>query len=103
MEAVLPVEPVAEVAMSAQEAAWVKHRPAWTRTDTTRWLNERSALLLAWLRRVDAAGAPMHSGSMGRWLQTERPAYFQRAHDRLVACGRDDGAREKINVLRALR
>jgi hypothetical protein len=80
------------------QKAWVQRRPAWTRNDTMRWLNDRSASVLAWLRRIDAAGAPAHSNSMGRWLQQERSDLFSRAHKRLASCGRDDGARAKLNV-----
>lgn len=90
-----------EVEGGRRREAWARRRPAWTRTDTTRWLNERSATVLAWLRRADPQ-APTHSRAMGRWLQAERGRFFARAHDRLAACGRDEARREKLNVLEVL-
>lgn len=66
--------------------AWQKCRPAWSRNETVRWLNERSAGVLAWLRRRDA-GAPARSEAMGRWLHEKRPPVFRRAHERLAAAG----------------
>lgn len=75
-------------AATSQEAglvlAWAKRRPAWTRTDSARWLNERSEPLLAWLRRR-AGRAPAHSRQMGYWLKEERPDLFNPAHSRLAA------------------
>lgn len=100
MNAALP-QPVAETSARAQ-AAWAKRRPAWTRTDTARWLNARSASVLAWVRRKDQAGAPGHSNQMGRWLQEYRTNDFSRAHQRLALCGTDEQAREKLNALGVL-
>ena len=75
-------------AASGREAglvlAWQKRRPEWTRTDTARWLNERSEPVLAWLRR-HAQRAPAHSRQMGYWLKEEEQAIFDRVHARLRA------------------
>lgn len=72
--------------------------PAWTRNDTARWLNERSAGLLAFVRRVRAERAPSHSKAMGRWLLEAEPALFNRAHARLGAA-KNNEAREKLNLI----
>lgn len=90
-----------EAEAARRRAAWEKRRPAWTRTDTARWLNERSPSVLAWLRRLDPQ-APAHSGAMGRWLQGERPAFFARAHRKLAACARDEAQRARLNILKVL-
>lgn len=71
---------------------------AWTRNDTARWLNERSAGLLAFVRRARPERAPSHSKAMGRWLLESEPALFNRAHDRLGAARTND-AREKLNLI----
>lgn len=65
--------------------AWARRRPAWTRTDSARWLNERSAQVLAWLRRK-STHAPEHSRQMGYWVKDNEAAVFARAHERLMAC-----------------
>jgi hypothetical protein len=69
--------------------AWARRRPAWTRTDTARWLNERSEPLLAWLRRRSPR-APAHSRQMGYWLKDQDPTLFARAHERLARCKTPD-------------
>ena len=66
--------------------AWRKRRPEWTRTDTARWLNDRSEPLLAWLRRRSPR-APQHSRQMGYWVKENEPAIFTRAHERLARGG----------------
>lgn len=81
--------------------AWAKRRPAWTRTDTTRWLNERSASVLAWLRR-SGADSPAHSSSIGQWLKDHQHPLYPRAHARLLAC-LEPAQREKISVPEVLR
>lgn len=83
-------------------AAWARRRPVWTRTDTTRWLDARSASVLAWIRRHDASRAPAHSANMGRWLKDERRAAFDRAHEFLAALGRDSARRERLNPIEVL-
>lgn len=65
--------------------AWNKRRPSWTRNETTRWLDQRSEPLLAWLRRRSPR-APSHSRQMGRWVKDNDPAIFARAHQRLAQC-----------------
>lgn len=91
-------------AASGREAglvlAWKKRRPAWTRTDTARWLNDRSEPVLAWLRR-HAAQAPAHSQQMGYWLKERRQDVFDRAHTRLAAVGAGD--RETLTTSEVLR
>jgi hypothetical protein len=83
-------------------AAYEKMRPAWTRNETMRWLNDRSALALAWLRRSDS-GAPTHSANMGRWLKELRPELFSRAHSRLSTPGLDEAKRSAMAVMEVLR
>lgn len=73
-------------------------RGAWTRNDTARWLNERSAGLLAYVRRARPERAPSHSKAMGRWLLEAEPKLFDRAHARLHAA-RTDETREKMNLI----
>jgi len=69
-------------------AAWARRRP-WTRTDTGRWLNDRSEALLAWARRR-LRQTPSYSRQIGYWLKENEPATFSRAHARLAACANDD-------------
>ena len=69
-------------------------RRVWSRTDSARWLNDRSAPVLAILRR--RAGAwPAHSRSLGFWLKENSPAVFATAHTALLAAKTDD-ARETL-------
>lgn len=81
--------------------AWGRRRPAWTRTDTARWLNERSEPVLAWLRRR-AARSPSHSRQMGYWVKENEPAIFARAHERLARCGNNQD-REQLLTDEVLR
>lgn len=90
-----------EMMSEAHRKAWLKRRPAWTRTDSVRWLNERSAGLLAWVRRQDPGSAPGHSNAMGRWLADHWPMDFARAHGRLAGAP-DEAAREQKTVLEVL-
>lgn len=86
-------------AMSAmRRKVWLKRRPDWTRSDSVRWLNERSSGVLAWVRRRDPARSPGHSNSMGRWLAEHWPVDFARAHERLAAAA-SEAAREQRTVL----
>lgn len=91
-----------EKATAKAVQAWERRRPAWTRTDTVRWLNDRSALVLAWLRRTDPPAAPSHSASMGRWLKDNRPERFARAHARLLVPAHDQSARDRLTLLEIL-
>ena len=79
---------------ASQIATWEKTKP-WTRTDTCRFLNERSAPLLALLRRIAPERAPSHSGQIGYWLKENATAAFNRAHERLTTAG-DDSTRDKL-------
>lgn len=82
----------AERASDAGLERWEKRR-RWSRTDTARWLNERSAAVLAWLRRRPGTW-PAHSKQVGYWLKEYTPRVFDRAHDRLAAG--DDSVRENM-------
>lgn len=68
----------AEIAEEKGRAAYEARR-RWTRTDTARWLNERSAPALAWLRRKPGTW-PEHSRQVGYWLKENAAALFARAH-----------------------
>lgn len=81
--------------------AWTKRRPAWTRTDTARWLNDRSEPLLAWLRRR-SPHAPGHSRQMGYWVKENEPLIFERAHERLARCANQQD-RETLLIDEVLR
>jgi hypothetical protein len=73
----------------AQEAKgverWQKIR-VWSRTDSARWLNDRSAPVLAWLRRR-AGQWPAHSAQVGYWLKDHAPEVFNHVHDKLTKLG----------------
>jgi len=80
----------AEIAEAKGRAAYEARR-RWTRTDTARWLNDRSAPVLAWLRRLPGEW-PAHSRQMGYWLKDEAPERFGRVHralEKLPAAARD--------------
>jgi hypothetical protein len=77
----------AEILEAKGRAAYERRR-AWTRTDTARWLNERSAPALAWLRRRPGAW-PAHSRQIGYWLKEEAPEVFATVHARLAAEGQE--------------
>jgi len=64
-------------------ARWEKIR-TWSRTDSARWVNDRSAAVLAWLRRRSGQW-PAHSAQMGYWLRENSPALFDRIHTTLAA------------------
>lgn len=81
--------------------AWSKRRPQWTRTDTARWLNDRSEPLLAWLRRR-SPHAPSHSRQMGYWVKEEEPTIFARAHERLARCANSED-RDQLLIDEVLR
>jgi len=84
----------AEILEAKGRAAYERRR-AWTRTDTARWLNERSAPALAWLRRKPGAW-PAHSRQLGYWVKENAPAFFDRAHARLAQL--NEQARESVLV-----
>jgi hypothetical protein len=77
----------ADDAMTAHMRAWQRRR-RWTRTDTARWLNDRGAPLLAWLRRR-GPHAPSRCVQVGYWLKDEQTSLFDRAHRHLAACAND--------------
>jgi hypothetical protein len=69
-------------------AAYARRRK-WSRTDTTRWLYDRSEPLLAWLRRK-ARHAPSHSRQIGTWLKDNEVKTFDRAHARIAPLTDDE-------------
>lgn len=90
-----PMTETAHVAAArlSLEKAWKKRRP-WSRTDTERFLNERSEPLLALLRR-QRGETPKHTHHVGHWMREHRPASFDRAHATLAASA-TDAIRERI-------
>ena len=74
-------------------ASWAKIRP-WSRTDSARWLNDRSAPVLAWLRRR-AGHWPAHSAQIGYWLKENQPSMFAGVHTALAALS-DEGRERAI-------
>lgn len=81
--------------------AWAKRRPKWTRTETARWLNERSAPLLAWLRRRAAVAPARHSEQLGYWVKEQAPDIFERAHVRLAEANNEE--RDVMHVEEVMR
>jgi hypothetical protein len=83
------------IAARRQEAAgvarWEKLRK-WSRTDSARWVNDRSAAALAWLRRRPGQW-PAHSNQLGYWLRDHAPEVFDRIHNKLA--GMSPEAREQ--------
>lgn len=73
---------------------WARTRK-WSRTDSGRFLNDRSEALLARFRRVYPAIPVTHTSQIGYWLKEHAPALFDRAHLKLSACA-DDAARERL-------
>lgn len=63
-------------------ARWEKVRK-WSRTDSARWVNDRSAAVLAWLRRRPGQW-PAHSSQVGYWLRENAPALFDQFHNKLA-------------------
>lgn len=80
----------AEIAEAKGRTAYEARRK-WSRTDTARWLNERSASVLAWLRRRPGQW-PAHSRQMGYWLKDHGSPLFAAVHaalEKLPAAARD--------------
>lgn len=80
--------------------AWAKRRK-WSRTESARWLNDRSTQLLAYLRRR-LSHAPSHSKQIGYWLKEYEPKLFDRAHDRLAAY-KTEADRDQVLIEEVLR
>jgi hypothetical protein len=74
-------------------AAWEKRR-SWSRTDTSRFLSDRSESLLALLRRRPGTW-PKHTAQLGYWLRDHEPALFNRAHATLAGAP-DDPTRDRL-------
>lgn len=75
------------VASIASMKAWESrrtHEKIWTRTESMRWLDERSAEGVLWLQGVEKTAKPRRSKQFGSWLMINRAADFNRAHDRLT-------------------
>lgn len=71
-----------------------ERRRVWSRTDSARWLSDRSAPLLATLRRRPGQW-PSHSRMVGYWLKDNAPDLFNGAHALLLAA-KDDTARDAL-------
>lgn len=67
---------------------WSRRR-TWSRTDTARWLSERSEPVLALLRRRPGQW-PKHTKQIGYWLREQAPNIFDRAHLALAALANDE-------------
>lgn len=72
----------------AAEQAWIRRKTwnmTWARSDTERWLDERSTAAAAWARSV---GVQIRKGRdpklMGLWLRFKLPGNFAFAHARLA-------------------
>lgn len=76
-----------------REESYAKRRK-WSRTDTARFLNDRSATCWALMRRR-RGNWPREPGFFGRWLQVNEPKIFLRAH-KLLASARTEQLREKL-------
>lgn len=89
--------------VSARAVADYQRRKTWSRTDSARWLNERSEAVLAQLRRRGLE-APAYSKQMGFWLKevAASRAIFDRAHERLLEIGNDKD-RARAVVLEVVR
>ncbi len=85
---------------SPQEKAWRRQRK-WTRAFTARYLDDRSATILAFLLRLPGKW-PQRSAHVGFWLQDNAPAVFAQIHERLAALP-DDAAREALSVTELLK
>ena len=77
-------------------------KSTWTKSQSCRWLDERSEQVLAWVRRRDPERAPWHSHQMGRWLKDEMPSVFARAHLRLSVERSGDPERTTVNLWKTL-
>lgn len=78
-----------------------QRRRRWSKTDTARWLNDRHATVVAYLRRR-GCGPVGNVTSVGFWLKEERhPELFEQIHNRLLAMENDE-AREAALVGRVL-
>lgn len=86
-----------EAAVSAHAEACLTayaRRRTWSRTDSARWLNDRSAPVLAILRRRQG-NWPAHSRSLGYWLKEHTPDLFLNAHA-ILAAAKDDDTRDGL-------
>lgn len=75
------------VASNAGLMAWEHRRTwsnTWTRTDTVRWLDERSAALAAHYSRDHGISFSRAPRQMGQWIARKLPANFAVMHERMV-------------------
>lgn len=82
----------------AAEAAWARRKTwneTWTRSDTERWLDERSTDAAAWVRTIGITLA-RDPKQMGNWMRTRLPGNFDTAHTKLAA--RTHTLREKATT-----
>lgn len=84
---------VREKRTAAGCVVWTKRR-TWSRTDTARWLSDRSETVLALLRRRPGQW-PKHTRQIGYWLKNNATNFFERAHDALAAV-ETDTERERL-------
>ena len=77
-------------------AALYQSKRQWNRTDSVRWLDNRSATILAWLRRK-TGDWPEHVNFIGSWLQRRHRFDFDRIHLRLAAF-KTDAKRDTANL-----
>jgi len=88
-----PTEDLRRELNEARIARKIAHK-AWSRSDTSRFLNDHSELLLAVLRRRPGKW-PMRSHALGYWLARDAARLFDHAHQMLLAAP-DDAARERL-------
>lgn len=83
-----------EACSAALVSAW-ERRKTWSKTDSARFISERSEPLLALFRREHAEIRLLHTSRFGYWLREHAPAIFARAHSRLAAAPNDE-ARNRL-------
>lgn len=88
---------------TAQGLTQYARRRKWSRTDSARWLDERSEAGLARLRRLGRECPPV-SKRLGHWLKEEArdQQYFSRVHAALADL-HTDAAREVAHVLEIIK
>lgn len=82
------------------QQAWIRRKP-WTRTETARFLNDRSPALLAHLRRSPGRWPEICPKFMGDWLKVNALPLFDHAHAALAA-RRSDEARDTLGPTQLL-
>ena len=75
------------VASTSAQKVWADRRTTgkiWTRTDTMRFIDERSPEGVLWLQAIEQTAKPRRSKQFGSWLLINRTPDFDRAHSRLT-------------------